>query len=189
VELKDQTILQTNRLQLLGLAPAHIHELFSYYNKKQIMAYLGVESEADFRHYKEMHKHGMETHRLSLFLFIIKEVATGRPIGECGFHSWNKKHKRAELFYLLRRDEDKQKGYMTEALAPILAFGFEHMKLHRVAAFVAHWNAPSVRLLNNFGFTKEGTMRQDYLHEGKLEDSDCYSLLKWEWENNMKKIE
>ena len=182
IKLTDQVILQTPRLELRGLAPQHIHELFNRFSKTEVMDYLGIEAEADYLHYLEMHTKGMENHRLSLFVFILVEIATNRPIGECGFHTWNNKHNRAELFYLLRNDVNKQKGFMTEALKTIIPFGFNQMKLHRIAAFVASWNIPSVKILNNFNFTKEGTMRQDYNHQGKQEDSDCFSLLKHEWE-------
>ena len=107
---------------------------------------------------------------------------THQPIGECGFHTWNKTHCRTELFYLLRDDKFKQKGLMTEALKATLEFGFTQLNLHRIEALVADWNIPSVKLLQRYGFTKEGIMREDYCVNGKNEDSDCYSLLKWEWE-------
>lgn len=129
-----------------------------------------------------MHEKGMETHRLSLLFFLLIDKQNRIPIGECGFHTWNKTHNRAELFYSIRNDSDKQKGYMTEALQAVLAFGFTELNLHRIEALVADWNTPSLKLLLRYGFTKEGTMREDYVENGKHEDSDCYSLLVWEWE-------
>jgi ribosomal-protein-alanine N-acetyltransferase len=65
----------------------------------------------------------------------------------------------------------------------VLDVGFIELNLHRIEALVAADNTPSVKLLLRYGFTKEGTMREDYVVEGKNEDSDCYSLLKWEWAN------
>lgn len=59
------------------------------------------------------------------------------------------------------------------------------MKLHRVAALVGRENMPSLKLLNKFGFKFEGTLREDYVVDGKNEDSECYSLLSWEWKNKM----
>lgn len=183
MHLSNQILLQTKRLTLLGLTPAHIHELFSAYSKDEIIAYLGLATEADYTHYHEMHLHGMETHRYSLYVFVVVEKESGRAIGECGFHTWNNKHHKAELFYMLRHDGDKRKGFMKEALRAVLNFGFTHMKLHRISANVAAWNTASVKLLHHYGFTKEGTLRQDYLVNGKFEDSDCYALLAAEWNN------
>ncbi len=59
---------------------------------------------------------------------------------------------------------------------------FTELALHRIEALVAYWNTPSLKLLARYGFKKEGTMREDYVVDGVSENSDCYSLLKWEWE-------
>lgn len=180
--MTNQIELTTERLILKSITPAIIHDLFSTSDKEEIIRYFGL-NEAGFEHYKEMHEKGMETHRISLFFFLLTDKQSNLPIGECGFHTWNNTHKRAELFYGIRKDADKQKGLMTEALQAVLNFGFNELNLHRIEALVADWNTPSVKLLQRYGFTKEGTMREDYCVDGKNEDSDCYSLLKWEWES------
>lgn len=172
--------LTTQRLILKGFAPSDVHELFDSSSKEEIIAHLGIDPNSyDF--YREMHDNGMETHRISLYFFLILDKETRRPLGECGFHSWNKAHDRAEIYYNIRNDEDKQKGYMTEALNAAIDHGFNGMGLHRIEAKVADWNTPSVKLLKRYGFTYEGTMREDYIVDGKYEDSDCYSLLRHEY--------
>jgi ribosomal-protein-alanine N-acetyltransferase len=173
--------LTTPRLILKPITPAVIHNLFGTKTKEEIICWFGTD-ETGYLHYKDMHEKGMETHRLSLFAFLLVDKSTGEPIGECGFHTWNRTHRRTEMYYNLRQDEHKQKGLMTEAMAAVLRYGFTELGLHRVEALVASWNEPSVRLLKRYGFTKEGTMREDYQVNEKNEDSDCYSLLKWEWE-------
>lgn len=165
---------------LKAITPDLIHELYETKSREDIMRFFGFE-EADYQHFKNMHEHGMETYRFSMFFFLLIHMETGLPVGECGFHTWNKIHNRAELFYKLRNDVDKQKGLMTEALKAVLDFGFSELGLHRIKALVAESNTASVKLLQRYGFTKEGTMREDYLVDGKQEDSDCYSLLRWEW--------
>lgn len=177
--------LTTERLILRSMTPALIHQLFDEYNPEEIMEFLGC-GPSDFEHYVSLNKGGMETHRLSLFYFLIIDKERNKAIGEGGFHTLNRTHRRAELFYMLRNDEDKNKGIMSEALPQILTAGFEHVGLHRIAALVGASNTPSVKLLNKFGFTKEGTMREDYVIDGKNEDSDCYSLLKHEWNRKLK---
>lgn len=127
----------------------------------------------------------METNRLSLLFFILLDKKNNLPIGECGFHTWNRTHRRAELFYFLRNDSDKNKGLMTEALAQVLKYGFDEMNLNRVQALIEDSNLPSKKLLNHFKFTKEGTLREDYVVNGTSENSECYSLLKQEWKNQL----
>lgn len=173
-------IIETDRLWLKGMNPAWIHQLFASNTKSFIMDYMGLD-ENSYTHYLEMHEKGMETHRHSLFCFLVVRKEDGIPLGECGFHTWNNKHRRAEVFYLLRKEEYKRKGFMTEALPTILEFSFNELKLHRVEALIDAQNTPSLALLKRNGFTFEGTMREDYDVEGKNEDSDCYSLLSHEW--------
>jgi ribosomal-protein-alanine N-acetyltransferase len=175
-----EVTLQTPRLVLKSVTPALIRDFFTKQDKQAIMDFFGCD-ETGYESLKEKHEKGMETHRLSLFYFLIVSKETNRTIGECGFHTWKQSHNRAELFYMLRADSDKRKGYVSEALPVVLDYGFNELQLHRIEAFVASWNVPSVKLLVKSGFTKEATLREHYLHEGKYEDSDCYSLLKPEW--------
>jgi [ribosomal protein S5]-alanine N-acetyltransferase len=181
--MTNQIEITTPRLILKSITPTLIHELFNSKSKEEIKSYFGFD-DAGFEHYKDMHEKGMETHRISIFFFLLIEKESDLPIGECGFHTWTASHNRAEVFYNMRNDDYKRKGYMTEALEAVLKFGFTELKLHRIEALIADENEPSRRLLLRYGFSKEGTMREDYVVDGKNEDSDCYSLLKWEWEQN-----
>ena len=181
--MTNQIILTTERLILKSITPAIIHELFDTKSKEEIISYFGFD-EAGYEHHKEMHEKGVETHRLSIFVFLLIDKASNLPIGDCGFHTWNATHKRAEVFYNMRNESFKQKGLMTEALKAVLNYGFTELKLHRVEALIAAENKPSLKLLLRYGFKKEGIMREDYSVNGKNEDSHCYSLLKWEWEKN-----
>jgi [ribosomal protein S5]-alanine N-acetyltransferase len=71
---------------------------------------------------------------------------------------------------------------MTEAMKAVLIHGFEQMKLNRVEAFASPLNTPSIRLIERYGFTKEGLLRQHYGHNGVAEDSAVYGLLASEYE-------
>lgn len=178
--------IETNRIILKPVTPVFIHELFRTQTKEDIISLFGFD-EAGYEHLKKMHEHGMETFSISHLYFILVDKETNNPIGECGFHTWNRKHRRAEAFYLIRNDNYKQKGIMSEVFGRVLEFGFTEMGLHRVEALVADWNTASVKLLIKNSFKKEGTMREDYFVNGKNESSECYSLLKWEWEQSKTK--
>jgi ribosomal-protein-alanine N-acetyltransferase len=114
--------IQTERLLLKGINPKLINGLFNTKTKEEIMQFFGAD-EAGYEHYKSMHEKGMETHRLSLFFFLLLDKKDNRILGECGFHTLNATHRRTELFYSMRNDSDKQKGLMTEALRAVLDYG------------------------------------------------------------------
>lgn len=174
-------VLETSRLILKAVDPPMFHHLFSSLSKEEFCHYMGL-SEPDYDYNKQMHEKGMETHRLSLFFFLLIDKASGKVIGDCGFHTWNAYHRRAELFYNMRNESFRKQGLMTEALETILRYGYEQLNLHRIEALVGESNEPSNRLLKHFGFTFEGVMREDYNINGKNEDSVCFSLLKHEWD-------
>jgi len=176
-------LLTTPRLLLKSFTAKDIHNLFNTQDKDAIMRSLGAD-ENSYEKYKQMHEQGMESYRISMLFFLLIEKHTNQPMGQCGFHTWNTSHHRAELFYFLHKDEYKRKGYMKEALPEVLQYGFTEMMLHRIEALVAVDNTPSLKLLLHHHFTPEGTVREDYLVNGIYENSECYSLLKWEWELN-----
>lgn len=173
--------LQTNRIILKLLTPSIIKNLFLNNSKETIKEYLGVDEEG-YHRYQDMLIKGMETNRISFRYFIVVDKITNTAMGECGFHTWNHAHRRAELFYFLHKDEFKNQGFISEVLPVVLNFGFKEMHLHRIEALIAGDNIPSKRLLEKNHFTKEGVVREDYVVNGISEDSICYSLLKPEWE-------
>lgn len=182
--MTEKLSLHTKRLLLKSISPQHIHEAFESLNKNEIMKMFGLD-EKRFEFYKQMHEGGMKTYNTSLHFFLLVDKKGGQIIGDCGFHSWNFIHNKAELFYNIYVESFKQKGLISEALSAVIEFGFLELNLHRIQGMVADSNKASVRLLKKNGFTKEGTIREDYIVDGKNEDSDCYSILKWEWEQNM----
>ena len=109
--------------------------------------------------------------------FQIVEKASSKIMGKCGFHTWNPQHHRAEIGYALNDDEFKNKGYMKETLEKVLDFGFQEMPLNRIEALIDENNTPSKKLLDYFGFVREGNLRGHYLVDGVFEDSVMYSLL------------
>lgn len=181
----NQIEITTDRLLLKSITPQIIHSLFNEKTEGEIKQFFDAD-ENEYAHLKAQHEGGMETHRLSMYFFLVVDKKDNRIIGNCGFHTWNNTHKRAELFYSLKYEDDKRKGIMTEVLEKVLEFGFTALELHRVQALVGGFNTASIKLLERFHFTKEGTCREDYVVDGKNEDSECYSLLKWEWEQNKK---
>ena len=182
--LTNQITLSTNRMLLKSITPAIINELFNSNSKEGIVAYFGVD-EAGYEHLKSMVEQGMEAYRVTSCYFLLIDKNTQKILGECGYHTWSIPHRRAELFYSLRNESDKLKGYMSEALNVILNYGFNELGIHRIAALTAPSNVASIALLSKFGFAFEGIHRQDYVVNGVNEDSACYSLLKWEWEKRL----
>lgn len=181
----NQINIETERHILKSITPQIINHLFENKSKEEIKTYFGID-ENHFLHLEKMYQNGAEMNNISTFYFLLIDKESKLPIGECGFHTWNNKHRRTDLFYNMYNDTFKQKGLMKEALSKVLHYGFTELNLHRIQAFIDKNNTPSLRLLQHNNFFKEGTAREDYNVNGVNEDSECYSLLKWEWEKNVK---
>ncbi|MDI1256315.1 MAG: GNAT family protein [Flavobacterium sp.] len=169
--------LKTDRLLLKSVTPNLIDEFFDKKDKSEVLEYFQTDDDG-YARLLEMYEGGMETYRISMFYFLVVNLESKVVIGECGFHTWNRLHRRAEIFYFLRNDADKRQGFMSEAVAKVLEYGFNELNIHRVQALVANDNLASIKLVQKFGFTFEGTAREDYFIDGKNEDSQCYSLVK-----------
>ncbi|RYG04281.1 MAG: N-acetyltransferase, partial [Chitinophagaceae bacterium] len=87
--------LTTDRLLLKGITPAILKELFATMNEAEIISYFDADEQSLDRMTK-MVTQGMETYNISLFYFLICDKNTGTVLGECGFHTWNTNHHRAD---------------------------------------------------------------------------------------------
>jgi [ribosomal protein S5]-alanine N-acetyltransferase len=74
-----------------------------------------------------------------------------------------------------------RKGYMSEALALVLDFAFDRLRLHRVEAACLPTNGPSRGLLAKTGFREEGYARKYLCIDGKWQDHVLFGMLREEW--------
>lgn len=69
------------------------------------------------------------------------------------------------------------KGRMTRAVAAIVEFAFTNLKLHRLEAACIPDNAPSIRVLEKNGFTREGFARAYLKIDGAWRDHVLFGLV------------
>jgi ribosomal-protein-alanine N-acetyltransferase len=93
-------------------------------------------------------------------------------------HLWkiDPEHHRAEIGYMLNTREHR-KGYMQEAILPVIRFGFSNLKLHSIEACVNPANQASIALLEKNGFVREAYFKENYFFQGKFLDTAIYSLI------------
>jgi [ribosomal protein S5]-alanine N-acetyltransferase len=174
-------ILTTEHLKLRKLTPEVFDYIYIAFSNQELLHFLGLETEVELDKEKEKHKKGISTFNRSFLYFQIIDKKTDKTIGWCGYHTWYLDHNRAEIGYGLYDENYKRKGHMSEAMKPILDFGFNKMNLNRIEAFLSVENLPSLKLVTKFGFTKEGLLRNHYFKNGVMEDSAVFSLLKNEY--------
>ncbi len=173
----DFETLSTQRLFLRKLNPETYNQLFRNSTDDELMAFFGFTTVAELLEEKNRFHKGVEMSGKSFLYFHLVEKESGTVMGWCGFHTWYTQHQRAELGYVLNSDQYKRMGYMKEAMHQVLNYGFDIMKLHRIEAFVSPLNVPSLKLMNHFGFIREGLLREHYFKNNNMEDSLVFSIL------------
>jgi ribosomal-protein-alanine N-acetyltransferase len=68
------------------------------------------------------------------------------------------------------------KGYMSEAVAAVVRYAFEELKLHRIMANYVPHNVRSARLLERLGFVKEGYAKEYLFIHDRWQDHVLTSL-------------
>ncbi len=171
------TSLETPRLILRGFTQESYDSLFALGSDSEISNVLGLSTAEELELEKFRYKGGYSTYNLTIQFFQLVDKKDNRVMGWCGYHSWAKQHRRAEIFYMLKRDEDKQKGLMTEALKAVLEYGKSEMNLRRIEAFVAINNPASYKLVEKFGFKKEAEIQFRYQFGDEVDWDFMYSLI------------
>jgi len=109
----------------------------------------------------------------------IIQKESGKVIGTCGFRNWDKLNHHAEIGGNILSDYWRQ-GYATELVPKLLEYGFLQLHLNKVHAYTNVKNKAVVRLLDKYGFKKEGVLRDYQLINGKYAHVYVYGKLKRE---------
>jgi ribosomal-protein-alanine N-acetyltransferase len=174
-------VLQTERLRLREISVSDAPALFAIHSDAAWMQWYGVDPLLDLSQAKQLAElfAGWFAARTG-FRWGIERVADRRLIGTCGLFRWNKSWHNCVIGYEVARDCSGH-GYMCEALAPVLDFGFNEMALHRIQAETHPDNTASIRLAERLGFSFEGVHRGQAFWGGRFHDLNCYSLLEDDW--------
>ena len=78
-------------------------------------------------------------------------------------------------------------GYMAEALAAVLEFGFRQLEINRIEAEVMRGNTTSEKLLAKSGFKNEGILRHWMYWNDRRYDMTMFSLLRSDYTANASK--
>jgi len=174
--------LTTDRLILRILSPEVYDFIYQNFTTEEQMKFLGLSSVEELAKEKNKHDQGLSMFNKSFRGFQLIDKVTDKIIGWCGYHTWYTEHSRAEIGYNISIESYKQRGLMSEALKPILEYGFTKMNLYRIEALAASYNIASLKLLDKMNFKKEGVLREHYFVNDRMEDSVVFSLLKREWD-------
>jgi len=170
--------LETERLILRRLNVNDFEEIIALRGNPETMKYiprpLVKTKEAALEHLTMIEEKIVNTSGINWGI-TIKE--NPKIIGVIGHYKIQPENYRAEIGYM-SLPETYGKGYITEAIKVVLAYGFDQMNLHSVEAIIDPENIASEKVLLKNGFIKEAHILENELWDGKFWDTVMYSLLK-----------
>lgn len=174
-------ILETKRLRLIEIK-TYSQNIYDIFSLEEVTRYYGMnpfkEVEQAVRMIDSFAKNFQEK-RAIRWGIVVKE--TGDFVGTVGFNNLQLWSKRAEIGYDIH-PAFWRKGYASEAVKEVLAYGFQELDLFRIGAITYPENEASSHLLLKLGFQKEGLLR-GYIYQGNQSiDALVYSVLKTDWE-------
>jgi ribosomal-protein-alanine N-acetyltransferase len=122
---------------------------------------------------------------IDYYRWAIIEKDSSTCIGQIAFFLIDTNNHFGEIEYCIGTAFQKR-GYGTEAVEGILNFGFNKISLHKVQVCHKENNLASKALIKKCKFVYEGTLRDYFFIDGKYVDRLYYSLLKKEYNNQLK---
>lgn len=177
-----QNLIETPRLLLRIDTKEEYEHLFRTETDEALKALFGLQTDEALQTQRMKVEGGLCTYRTSVLFVHLIEKQEQKVIGSFAYHNWYPMHSRSEIGYDMKQDAYKNKGFMREALPPIIRYGFETMKLHRMEAYIHPDNTASRRLVEGAGFTEEARLKENYTDNGVPVDSIVYRLLQHEYQ-------
>ena len=170
--------IKTERLTLRLINPAVFHWAFKELSDAEICSLFQFKEEAELLAAKARYAEGIESWWFKFEWFQIFRSDDMKYLGWCGYHTIVVNHQRAEIGYELLAEEERNKGYMGEALKKVIQYGFEDLNLNRIEALTSLENEISQKLILANGFVHEGELKSHYLKNDEFENSVFFALLR-----------
>ena len=94
------------------------------------------------------------------FAIVLKE--TDKLIGNCGSCDINHLHQKGEVGLFIGEEENRSKGYGTEALSLLVEYGFNYLNLKNIMLKVFSFNKRAIKSYEKIGFKVFGKRTEDY---------------------------
>jgi diamine N-acetyltransferase len=120
------------------------------------------------------HKSLFETGQLRLMIDLHGEQ---RTVGTIDLFDFDHFHLRAGVGILVADDADRHKGYASAALACLVKYAFETLRLHQLWCNILSDNEESIRLFRNHGFSPCAEKREWIRFNGLFVSELMYQII------------
>jgi len=172
-----KTLIGIN-IQLRALEPTDLDFLYQLENDEYVWEVSNTSapfSQYILKQYLEnSHKDIFEVKQSRL---VICTSENEKAIGCIDLFDFDSKHHRVGVGVVISTEEDKKKGYASEALQLLCNYAFTHLNVHQVYANIPEDNTPSIQLFEKSGFIKSGTKIDWIQSQGSYKNELHYQLI------------
>jgi len=108
---------------------------------------------------------------------VICKAENDSILGFIDLFDFEPKHKRAGVGIVIFSEEDKNKGFASEALSLLNNYSFVHLNLHQLYANISEENKTSIRLFEKNSFVQVGLKKDWIFSKGNYKNEYLYQLL------------
>ena len=173
-----QPELSSPRLRLREVRDGDAAALFAIHSDARVMRYWSYPAWTELEQAEQKIADIQRQRReLDMLVWAIADADSDLLIGSSAIFHMDLAQARAEIGYSLHPDWHGR-GLASEALQLVLGHAFNELELRRIEADIDPRNQPSCRLVERFGFFREGLLRERWHVNGEICDSAIYGLLR-----------
>lgn len=120
--------------------------------------------------------------------FAIVNSINDELLGNCGISNINYIDRCATVGIFIGDEENRNKGYGSEALNLLLNYGFNFLNLHNIKLDVFSFNERAIGCYNKVGFKECGRRHECCFLDGKYYDSISMEILEQDYREMNKKL-
>jgi ribosomal-protein-alanine N-acetyltransferase len=176
MKLDPFPVLETPRLVLREFRADDAEAIFALYSDPKFTEHMmnPITSLEEAQEIVDEYQEIYETGKGIVWAITLRNIQT--VIGTCGFETISEYDHRGELGYDLS-PAHWGTGLMSETLTAVLDISFTRLELHRIQAFVLDANWSSIKLLQKFGFSTEGVLKDYRWFKSRFTDWVLMSLI------------
>ena len=187
-DFSSDIILENHRVLLRPLLALDVENLLHFsIDEPMIWKYslIKADGEDNFKNYLNIALNARDEQKE--YPFIVFDKLTNKYAGSTRFYDIQLINKSVQLGYTWYGKDFQGTGLNKQCKLLLLEFAFEKMNMERVEFRADNGNERSIAAMKRIGCQVEGVLRSHLLKpDGTRRDSVVLSILKAEWENNVK---
>ncbi len=176
-----EPIIAHGRVYLRAAEREDIPRFVAWMNDDRTTRTLGLRAPISLASEEQWFERTLADQGKSGYFFVACLLEDDRPIGTIGLFELDLLNGGAGLGIAIGDPADRGRGYGTDMLRALVAFGFGRLRLERIWLEVYDFNPGARRVYERVGFVAEGVLRHAIFRDGRFVDVHRMAILADEW--------